>query len=224
MAQTKPWVNMNSMPVSGVNRIGLLLAPSYLSGLLVLLASAVIIGSAAMSGIQGGEFLSVVTDIFSARTDEITAANGGLDAVQNVLSSSALNSIVYIGFWALVGSMVYLMLQIIAKGLEPFNEMMATYRANKSRKSQTLKIIAAQITLRFIFTIAATVYVFVIKDLIVPFSVAVTRFAVDSGAGVMILNLLVASIVLIIGLHLLTVLLRLAALRLRVFGGEDLSM
>lgn len=192
--------------------------------MLVFAATVIIIGSAVIGGLQNNELVTSVLDVFAAKTSDLTNANGGAAAVGDVIESSAIDDIVYVGFWALTGSLVYMILQILTKGLEPVKDVFASLGHGERHRGAVIVELTTQMILRVIFIFVATAYVFIIKDLLIPFAVAVTTYAVGLPAFSMVMNIVLASVVLMVGLHLLTVLLRMAALRLRVFGGADLSL
>lgn len=195
------------------NRYFLLITPSWLSGLLISLLSALTL-----------LVIFIVTQNDRGIFGEIT--NGVLDTLQpiyqNITDTLAQNTIIsnmpLLIFWSMVGAVVYVI------GSQLFNAFTNTivvdrtfFYANVSQ-DKFIKSIATSFGLRLVAVFIWVVYCSVFVKSIFPFAVDIVREAAFQPFLGSIPYFLYGFVVIWLSLHIHTVLFRLIALRARMLG------
>ena len=114
---------------------------------------------------------------------------------------------------------------LMINGLQPVKDILDARLLEPRHRNAVLMESAIQLLLRVLFAIATVIYFFILKDLLLPFSLSLIQYAVEdeSLSVAMVGNILLAITVTAASIHFFTVLLRLSFLKLRLFGSADYS-
>ncbi|HET9174446.1 MAG TPA: hypothetical protein VFN56_04155 [Candidatus Saccharimonadales bacterium] len=197
-------------------QLTILLAPSWLSGLVVVAASGIVtIGTIVLSNYQGS---TLQQQLFEARAGQSTASVLGIQTItDNLAQNRIVNNLPLFLFWAGLGVIVYLFVVAIwnsistaAKLREEMNYVHASRHA--------LMLQEAQHTIfRLIVLGVWLIYVRVFLRALLPYGLAAAHTAVHLSVRTVGYGLL-SFVVIALALHVHVILLRLVLLRLRAVG------
>lgn len=201
-----------------LNQLGDLLKPSWLSGLVVVVASlAIVFGSVAYLHYSGSSWQLLLSN---QQQHEVESNSVALE--QEVTGNVLVSNLPLLVFWAGVGMIVYSF--IIALGdifrnvVELKEEMHYVHANRKSLLGQAI----LHLVLRAIFLTIWVIYVQYSIHILLPYVIALA-YAGSGDIGLIYNMTYLAGAVVIaaISLHLHTVLLRLLLLKPRLFGQAD---
>ncbi len=195
---------------------GILLSPSWLSGLLAIMASGIVVAFAVISSQYKGSDTRLQLLHLHTQTQASTASIGhALDR------SPFISNLPLLLFWCLVGLVVYMFAVNIVGAIQhaaQFNEELATY-ANINRRVM-IRAAIQKLGIRLIVLVVWIPYILFFFKWMAPYVMRLAIIAsVELTTFTGIMYLLTAVILLTIGLHFHTILLRLMLLRPRLFGG-----
>src|SRR5438045_2912674 len=133
----------------GRSKVSIIISPSFLSGIICIVLSIVIMLVMGFSYNTGKG--SVYNYLFGpgSSSDIIGKSSSGLSAFNNVvLGNAIINKILYFAFWMMVGLIVYIMLYALLKGTgDAANDLKQTRYTNASR-NQILHDFAIKLAVR----------------------------------------------------------------------------
>lgn len=198
--------------------------PSLFSAISVCISSVIILLSANFSSLLGSGALYDVIFGHGTPYDLIQNSHDSVAAVnKTVLGNSVLNNILFFAFWMMIGLFVYVTIATLSHSVAETEESLESMHYVHARK----KIIQQNILLRWSVRIggvlAGLIYSWVFFSFLLPFSILASRVALGSLSTIIgWLYLILASIVLVMGLHIFVILIRIISLRPRVFGNSDI--
>jgi len=197
------------------NRLfGILLRPSWFSGIVAIVTTAVIIGSTIfLTHFEGS----------SIQLDYIKYQSGAQpDAYQNVnnslLNNQLISNLPLLLFWALIGVVVYLFAVNIFTAIRHTAELKSELEYANIDRHELLWKAGAHLLIRVVMLIVWIIYINIFFNQILPYCLAVTlaglsQIASFQGVG----YILLASLVMLGAIHLHAIMLRLLLLKPRVF-------
>lgn len=192
--------------------LGTLLKPSYLSGTIAVLSTLLIIGSALLAR----AFWSSGWLPDTLRT--VSASNNQLFQNKTGDGSSPFNVVLLFLFWACVGLTVYFIVIGIAHAAAEAKELEQEMTFVHGNRKQIIKNFAERLLTRIVGLVLAFVAVALYLKNLVPYGVTTARGVTTSPWSIALVVL--AAVSLLVMMHLITVLLRLVALRPRLFSAE----
>lgn len=202
---------------------GSMLLPSFLSGFVVVLISILTIG--AMIYVSNYEGSSLQNDLFhyQIRNNEDIGIDENYGDISTSLSDNVLiDRAPVMVFWMFVGAIAYFVLTGIIQAFTTASEFEHELDYVHAQRKELLKTLYIKTSIRFGVLVAWFAYIKLFLDYIMPYSLAASRYGgsvILSFTGVM--YTLLGLLVLIVGLHMHIILVRLVALRPRIFSQES---
>lgn len=189
-----------------------LLRPSYSSGFLAVLSTLIIVGSAFVSKLylSAGWLADTLRTISDSDTALLEQHSGD--------GSSPFNVVLLFMFWSFVGLGVYFIVIGIASGIKEGKEISDELNYVHTNRVKIIQTFFERLAIRAVGLVLLFVIVSLYLKRMIPFSIESVR-AVNSDFR-SIVTLLIAIIGLLTMVHLTAILLRMIALRPRLFSAE----
>lgn len=205
-----------------LKQFGILLQPSWLSGLAAGTASAaVVIATVVISNYQGS---GLQHELFAAKAGGSTASALGFRTVtDNLAHNSAVSNLPLLLFWAVLGVIVYLFavhLWGVFGRAEALREELGYVNAPKQ---YLLRTALSRLALRLLFLAVWLVYLQLFLKLFLPYALAAAHVAAAGWSASNTAYGVLAAAVLSAALHAHVVCARLVLLKLRVFGSQPIE-
>lgn len=204
--------------------LALLLAPSWLSGLLVGLAA--LVGAAGTALLVRFPGSSLQQELFTLKnTGALPSAS---DTYQTLTGRLAQNTIIsnlpLFLFWAGLGLIVYFLAVGIYAAMQDVAEVRDEMGYVNDPRHQLVREAIEQMLLRVVAVACWIAYLQLFLKVVLPYGLAAAQVAGGGDSPALGLGYgLLAFIVLAAGLHLQVIFLRLSFLRARLFGGATYS-
>ena len=199
----------------------ILLTPSWLSGLVAVVASLAVMVTTVMALHFPGSSLQLLLDDHKGNTSP-SLSTGSLAVSNNFSSNQLINDIPLFVLWGCVGLLVYSLIISTANTLGGAGELMAELNFTHVKRWRLLGQELGRLLIRVIVLVGWVLFTEITVHTILPYVIALTQFA-SSAVGVMntVLDAALAFVVLTACLHLHVILLRLLMLKPRLFGQTD---
>lgn len=195
--------------------LGHLLRPSYLSAMVAIGSALIILGSALVTRLYGAN--GWAANIVRTVTDSNRYVFANFGGAQTNDGGSTLNAILLFLFWALVGLMVYYFVVGLFRAASEARELEQEVNVYVHRNRYAVIRNFAE---RMLTRIAGLSLLFLVMVLyltrVIPYSLTVGHSI--SLEPIHIISVAVAFALLVVMVHLITVLMRLVALRPRLFS------
>jgi hypothetical protein len=189
-----------------------LLQPSYLSGTIAVLTTALALGSILVSK----AYLS--SGWLAATLQTISNSDQGLFSRSTGDGSSPFNVVLLFLFWACVGLSVYFLVIGIAQAAKEVRELEQEMNFVHTNRRAILRNFVGRLLVRFAGLVLMFITAAIYLKSILPYGLTTISAASLDAEG--ILTSLLAAFILLVTMHLLAVLLRAVALRPRLFTAE----
>lgn len=194
----------------------LLLTPSWISGTLVVTAAMILITATVFATQFPGSGAWQLLQLQAV--DQPTISNNYQAVDQKLSLNTFVNNFPLMIFWGVVGFMCYsvtISLINIFRGAVNFKETLDYVNVDRHRLIADVLIkLVVRIAILFLWL----AYINLSINIFLPFSIAATQYASNSGLSPDLVYALLAFVVLVICLHIHTIFLRLIKLRPRLFG------
>lgn len=189
-----------------------LLQPSYLSASIAVLTVLVTIGSVVISQLylSTGWLADALRTI--ATSDQHLFSRGTGDG------SSPFNAVLLFLFWAGVGLVIYFMVVGTVQALREYRELEQQMNFVHTDRRTILRNFGERFAARFLGLVLTFVMAALYLKIVVPYALTTVEAARFDVVG--IVTTIVAVIILLLAVHVLAVLLRIVALRPRLFTAE----
>lgn len=189
-----------------------LLQPSYLSGSIVVLLAVLVVGSAVVSNIylSTGWLADTLRTISNSDNHLLKGSTGD--------GSSPINVVLLFVFWAFVGLAVYFLVIGLGQALKEAREIEQEMNYVHGNRKAALRNFVQKLVTRVVGLTLIFVTVSIYLKTLLPYALSTARTTDLDLHG--IFNIFVTGLVLVLVTHILVVLLRLVALRPRLFTSE----
>ena len=193
-----------------------LLKPSWVSGLICVLASIAIVVASLAALFYKGSSLKILVQL--QRDAATTSTN--YQAVDTTMANNAfLSNVPLLVFWAGVGIVAYACTSAIVQALRSAAELEQEMSYVHIQRRELIRTAFERLAIRLFSLTVWFIYLHFTIHTVIPYAVAVSYAGtLESSWALGVLYVLGAVSVLIVSMHAHTVLLRLVALRPRLFG------
>lgn len=197
------------------------LLPSALSGIFAVIVSLFAIGSIVfITSYQGSSFQQDVLQ-FQNQSDSEIIVDDYQDITNNFEQNVIIDRAPVMVFWMFVGALVYFMLTGILDAFSSAKKLEEELHFVHAKRKELLKMVYIKTALRLAILAIWLGYIMLFIKIILPYSLAAAHVGSSNILSISgIIWTVVALLILIIGIHIHVVLLRLAALRPRLFSQE----
>lgn len=205
-----------------LKRILKLLTPSFSSGFLCVCFGAFIAGAVFVTtSYLGSEESLQLTSINIGNYSDNKIVSAYQNVYFQVTDSSGLGNVSLFVFWALVGTVSYLTVVGILKGLHDINELKNETTFVHMNKKSLVREEAEKLVIRIVGLVLLFVALHITTTSIIPWGRDLARIGANETAVIQkIKDCFVAIIVVAAALHVDVILIRLVALRVRLFGEQ----
>ncbi len=197
--------------------LGALLTPSWLSGLVVVVASlAVMTTTIAALHFPGSGLQLLLND--QSNGSQPSLDTGSLAVSSNFSSNELVSDIPLFVLWGCVGLLAYSFIMNLSGALRQASEFRAKLDFTNIDRQQLVQQALQRLALRAVVLVAWVLFIELTIHVILPYAVALTQFS-SSAVGLFNtgLDAVLAFAVLVVCLHVHTIMLRLLLLKPRVF-------
>lgn len=205
----------------GLDNIKTLLTPSFASGTTVIATTVVALGGVTFATSSGTGALYDWLFGETSSASQIQTAKTTLQTLNDtILGNTALNQLMFLLLWALIGLAVYVIIVGINRQVADISEDLDELGGNNTHAGEIRKEIIGKFILRCIFAGLWGIFILVSLKIYLPFSFLCAHIG---GASLNTLNgwlfILAGAATMILTLHLHIVFVRLILLRTRIFVG-----
>lgn len=198
-------------------RLDKLLEPSWLSGLIAVIAGLVVtIGVILAFSFNNSQIQQQLTGLQNTTAPTLTLPGqnppGGT-------KNSLQNTWPLLGFWAIIGFVVYFVVETVAQGVHNLEELREEMGYVHAQRDILLKTAVEYLLIRLLTVIVWLFFIEVFFKRIIPYSIlAAHASTADLHSGQSFIYALVSFFMITASLHLHTIFLRLSLRRTRVFS------
>jgi len=212
------------MHESKTNRALILLRPSLLSGSIVTLLTIYIVVVTLWTTASESVIIKQTVDLLFEKSRDIDSLNGTKEVFTSIFSSQIFNRLFFVLAWAIVGILVYIAVLIALKVFEPVKDILSVgSQVNRYRTSIVLQRLNL-IVYRILLSVILAAYIAVLFLILVPIAISNINFASSFEPVSSTISMAAALFILFSSFHIVTILIRMFARRIRVFGGSDYSL
>lgn len=197
-----------------------LLIPSWLSGLLAVTASVLLVGLAVVLTHFGNTVQQSALGLQQAYSQS-SVGTRSIMVSDNFASNSVLNNVLIFILWGSIGLMVYSVVRAIVTGLKRANNVLQELNYVNADRRTIIRESFLRQSIKIVAFICFWILLRYVIFKLVPYTIAVSHtLALHPAAVTAWLLSLYVTLLCILTLHVLTVLLRLTLLRPRLFGTD----
>lgn len=198
-------------------------APTLLSAILTFVLSILILASANFGFLRRSNILYEIIYGSGSSPDLIRESNIAFNQLnQAVLGNNTLNKILFFGLWMLIGLFVYALLTEVGRTVNRSKEEFDSLKYVNAQKEVIEKDYLYRFLLRSLGLLSLGVYMYVFMKFLYPYGIYAVRVGLNENSRLIgWLSLILGGIVTVISLHVFVVLIRLATLRIRIFGIQN---
>ena len=201
--------------------IAVFFKPSLLSGTITILMTAYLATVTIWTGINDSAIVKQSLELFSNRVNDVGTLQSTQAVFSNVIDSELVTELFYVLLWALVGVLAYFGFLIIGKMSEPLKDIINIHSQVKRYRKTVIIDNSIKIAFRLLIGIILIFYMVILFQIIIPVAIGSLEYASVFNTFGRYLALAQALFLLLLSFHFIVLLLRLFAMRLRVFGGSD---
>jgi hypothetical protein len=197
--------------------LSVFLLPSWLSGLISALAGVLIIGGTVLLTHIGGTLQQGLLGLNLAYQQ-----SSGAQTVSNTLAqNTSLNNVLLFVLWGTVGLVVYSIVQNVVHEFSSADKLVHELHYVHADRHKILRAVILRAVIRLAALVAWWLLVRFMAYKLVPYDIAAARLsALHLANATDWVRCILGGAACMLGVHGLTILLRLLLLRPRVFGGE----
>lgn len=196
------------------------LEPSTLNLTLIILVTVVFSVVAYIASIRPKN--SLLNQIFFFFHNE--AATSYNDLANKLSSVRIINDLPLIVFWALLGTIVYIIVMDIYHGFTEAMNLAEEWNYKNLKKEPFIKDLIAHSIVRILSLILLSVLIKIIISMVVPLDLSYIHKYASYKTNSSAIDVVLIALLVILILHVVTILIRMVLLRVRVFSGAPIGL